>query len=476
MLFGANSVLQGKPLYRDLSLYPHVYFAYPPAYCWVGATLVRLFGNHLFALRVFTLASELACLSLVYALSRRYRVSPGLSLFVTSWLAGLWSVHKFHTLARVDFFMLAWLLLAALALENMRDATLPKPFGLTLVAIPMAVLVKASAFPELLWMLAYLALQTRRRHSPTRGAVLALLAGLALAVVAIVALDSQSHGYLVNDLFTFQAYSGVARNWLTWGPFAMTFKLYLPLLAPMLLSMAFGGRGSLPTWMVAGSLLMLFFGSMKNGADVNYNLSFLVWLTLATGQALCYCSLTRPDRLKGLLVGFVAGALLYPVYRIELIRGPFIPRWDMAVAHDLRPERRAFRERVTRFVGQAPGPVLCEEPYFSVVNGKEVALSDPFQIYLLWYEGLFSTTVVVRKLHDGEIAYVVAGPRLMSIKPIADTLRSDFVVLASGIAMDQTTALGLFVHKSLLRGRGAQPATVPPGKAAQTPANSRSGL
>lgn len=445
-LHSAQQLLKGRSLYPPIQQEPYSYLAYPPGYPLLCAVVVGLFGNSLTALRCLTLAAEAVILWLFYLLLRRQGIGPRAGLFMGAWLAGWLSIQKFHTLARVDMFLQAAVLgfcLASLHLSKARNTW----FWAATLLVPMALLFKASAGFDLIWCGLFYLLFDRR---PAVFKALGL--GAALALVLGFALNLSTSGEFWRHLVVYQGLSGVYPQWRDLGPFRIWVRFYLPLLVPSFLVLCSLKRMSLGPWMCLGSLLAFFLGSAKNGGDLNYALPVIIWsgATLARAYG-CEQHFRWPARI-GSAREFVPVVLLLsmvalPVY--QDLRWPTrdLPPWHAAAAANLRPEPTAYRARLVNFMAEAEGPVLSEEPYFAVVNDKEVWMSDPFQLFLLWRAGRFDVTPVVQACASGRISHVVAGPRLLSFVPLNQVLRQHFEKVEEGIAIDRSTPLTIYRYR-----------------------------
>jgi len=173
MLVGAERVLAGEPLYAAPSL-QYVSLMYTPLFYYLGAAAAAVLGPSLFALRLVSFASTLACFAMVQRLVHRHTGSERFGwlaacLFAASYGAcGSW-----FDVARVDMLFLALFLGALLALHR-RSKTAWVGAGLL---FSLSFLTKQSALVMMLPVLVW-SLQADRRRAAWLFATLVAVIGL----------------------------------------------------------------------------------------------------------------------------------------------------------------------------------------------------------------------------------------------------------------------------------------------------------
>jgi 4-amino-4-deoxy-L-arabinose transferase-like glycosyltransferase len=448
-LLAALRVQDGLSLYPDLSTPPFVYLAYPPVYPAVSAAFVGVLGTGLWPLRLLTLLAELAAGVLVYRLLRRSGVSRLRALALGLVALGLLSVHKFHGLARLDPFLVAVELgCVELALAARARPTWTRLGGLGALAV-VAMLTKPTAAITLAVLGGHALLGARGQPGPARAAARRVLGAFVAAGVVYAAfvaiLQATSDGRFWEHTIVLQAASGVEPRWRNYGPLAVFwFEVRWPIVA-------MGGiialtRPGLLAAFATVQLVWLALATRKFGADANYYLLPMLAMLVACGRAFApdarpvHPALARlpghvPWRAVVLPVVLVA-ALVGQALRITQLR-PFDRPCLVFFNRQLRNEQTAaFRERLVQAVASAPpGPVLVEEPYFAVINGRDYIMSDPFHLMLLHKKGLYDLAPVLAEIRQARVA--ITGGRLTRLA--GDVLRPalvDMVFVERGEAMD----------------------------------------
>ena len=74
-------------------------------------------------------------------------------------------------------------------------------------------------------------------------------------------------------------------------------------------------------------------------------------------------------------------------------------------------------------MAEADGVTLSEEPFFAVLHGKDLLVTDPFGYSVLSTAGRVDPAALVKQLEEGRVARVFLGARLRSETAIVAALR-----------------------------------------------------
>jgi hypothetical protein len=462
LLFGVDQVANGAPLYQDINKPPYIYFSYGPLHPFLGAAVTEVFGSGILTLRALTVACELGISLLAYRILRACKASHFNATSGALLVLGLLGFHKFHAIARVDMLVLTAVFFGYGELFlYLRDGKAWRLIALA-TAMAIAMLGKVSAVTSLgsVGVVAVIELFPR----PRRGlALMAACAGAGL-LYGLVAwwFDARSGGAFFRFQFAYQGASGFCNpfvqncQWefsLLQVPLYCYRSLFVLSLVAVLVMRGAGYLGLLA--LVAATWVT--WATFKAGADLNYNIELIVLLGLLIARALprwvelagrvgpraaWYAEHVIPP---GLVLACLASPLLtgLPIHdwRTKAVQHPtredtansirFLSGnaedVDLDAPFDLLSEtHRAERQAIAELTRQTTGILLAEEPFFAVLEGKEVWMVDPFQLGLLHQRGMFDVSPILDACRDGRIKWVFAGFRLLAIEGLAQVLETHY--------------------------------------------------
>jgi hypothetical protein len=462
LLFGVSQVSKGAPLYQDINLPPHIYFAYGPLYPYLGAAVTEVFGFGILTLRTLTVVCELGISLLAYRILRSCEMSRLNATSGALLVLGILGFHKFHAIARVDMLVLTAVFFGYGELFSyLRDGKRRRLIGLA-IAMAIAMLGKASAVISLGAVGLVAVIELFRQ--PRRGIALVVAcagAGLLYGVVAWW-FNARTGGAFFRFQFAYQGASGFCNPFVEdckWQLMLFQIPLYCfgSLFVVSLLAVLVTRGGGYLGLLALVAAAWVGWASFKDGADQNYNIELFVLLGLLIARAL-------PRWLElagraGPRVAWYAQHVMAPVIILACLTSPLltglpIHDWDTkAIGHptredtvdailfmsgdpkdvdldapfDMLSERhRAERQAIAELTRQATGILLAEEPFFAVLEGKEVWMTDPFQLGILHQRGMFDVSPILEACRDGRIQWVFAGFRLLAIEGLPEVLETHF--------------------------------------------------
>lgn len=462
LLFAVERVSKGAPLYQDINEPPHIYFSYGPLYPYLAAAVTRVFGFGILTLRALTVAGEVCISLLAYRILQCRGVSRWHAASGALLVLGILGFHKFHAIARVDMIVLTAVFFGYAELfAYLRDGKALRLIGLAM-AMALAMLGKVSAVSSLgaVGMVAVFELF----RQPRRGLALVVAcagAGLLYGAVAWW-LDARAGGAFFRFQLAYQGASGFCNPLVQdckWQLMLLEIALYRYqslFVSGLLAVLVIRGGGYLGLLALVAAAWVTW-ASFKAGADQNYNIESLVLLGLLVARAL-------PRWLElagraGPRIAWYAQHVIPPVSILACLASPLLTGlpihdwdtraighpsradtadailymkgdpndWDLDAPFDLLGARyRAEREAIAELTRQATGIVLAEEPFFAVMAGKEVWMTDPFQLEILHQRGTFDITPILEACQDGRIQWVFAGFRLLAIEGLEQVLETHF--------------------------------------------------
>ncbi|HMB68999.1 MAG TPA: hypothetical protein VKU85_06790, partial [bacterium] len=338
------------------------------------------------------------------------------SLFPTiAWsavLLGLLSVHKFHAMARVDLPLLALTVATVAQIVRFVDGRRTAALAGAAAAAAAAVLVKPTAVVTLLACAGWAAFALR--HSPRDLGRLALALGAGAAVWAAVTAGMQiaTGGEYLRQTVELHTLKG------TW-PSAWIWEGYVDRYLPVLVA------GAVALLLPADPLLKLLacittgwaiLSTRAAGADLNYTLEPLTWTTLLVASA--STGLLRKAEGAGTRARVLGtlGAAAVVIALLPLRGGP-------VRAGEMSAETREEGAELDRLMEASHGVTLSEEPFFAVLRGKELIVTDPFGLSVMAGRGRFDQRPLLKELDEGRIARVFLGADLQADVGIRDSLR-----------------------------------------------------
>src|SRR5512146_1522835 len=275
-LIEVHRILAGQPLYAAPAV-SYVPDGYPPLYFAVSAAAASVLGQSYLALRLVSLASSLACFTVVARLVHRETASAAAGLAAAGLLAATYfATGTWFDVARVDSLLLALSIAGLYVARWMRTRRAAITAGLLLGA---AFLTKQTALAEGVAVLSAIAAGPRRR--------LAVAAALAYAAVvggSTLALGLASHGWYL--YYVFEQMSEHALSAAAAGQFWVGYLL--PALGLAVAAVLLGAR-RVPLPLLSGCAALAtegFAALVHTGGGVNDLLPAYLAVALLAGLAL----------------------------------------------------------------------------------------------------------------------------------------------------------------------------------------------
>lgn len=464
-LLASTKLLHRTPLYADIHLPPYDFYAYGPVYPAAGALAITLLGPGLLALRLVAIAGELLTCAYAFRLMVWSQVRRPVAAGATALLLGVFSFHKFHALARVDFLMMGLVMAGAFYFLRYEASGQRRDLAALVIAFTLAALTKMTA---VLWLPVcglYALIRLLRSTGKDRSGALRSLVGAAVAIatfgVVFLLVAYATGGEFYRHQVRYQSDSG-----FDWGSGVALIESFLLSFGGLLLAAAvaapFARRHLFICLQLVSTSAWFVASSFKNGADVNYYIEAVTWMvpTLAVSFDPIVGTLSR--RLRGWATGLapavapvgIALALSTSVWAGLSLRDYFEMRTrgtDVAgharnarsmgaseeVARRLPPPpldlldepARADRAMLDRLVRETEGEILAEEPYFAVANGKPHLLGDSFLGGILMERGVLQPEPLVRACAEGRLQRVFAGFRIKAIPGMLDVLNRQYRII-----------------------------------------------
>ncbi len=435
-LLHASRFLHGESLYPPISVWPFVYNTYPPLYPAIGAAIVGLLGTKLFALRLLTIFAELVLVALAFAYVRQTARSVLTALVTGAVLMAVFSVHKFHVLARLDMLLVACTFGGFAAYRRFEETRRPVWATTAAALLVCALLTKPTAAIPAGIMGAYAAIRFfRHRDTTSRNGLLALILAGVVALLSYGLLAWWTQGEFLRHTIEYQGYSGRLKDPRFWTPRPIL-RSYWPIVLLSAAALLFARGEVLLRVLTTGSWAWYIASSFKHGADSNYSIEPLVLSTVLTAVWVSGF-LNRPLAVFGRDVPGAAVALVFFVFSVGAYRlgTPNQFRWiHSKVTLATLPDRNRLLEHMQG----AQRHTLSEEPYFAVRAGRPLVLSDPFQLVILARRGKFDMEPLYAALRDGRIDVVLAGARILGYRPLREVIQDHFDLELTTDPIEQT--------------------------------------
>lgn len=414
-LWSADRLLQGRLPYPDPGRPPFAVCAYPIGDPALGALFVAAFGKKLLGLRLLSVLSEavvgIAGAAILARRTDRLAAAAGGAV-----LLGLLAVHKFHAVARVDLPTLAFLAIAVERLARFVDRRGTGALVALAAAAAAAVLTKPTAAVTLLASAMWAAVVLRRAPRDLGRLALALLAAAAAWGAVTAVLQDATGGEYLRQTVTMHAWKGTWPSAWIWEGYV---RQYAPLLVAGAIALALPADPLLKVLACAATAWAVP-ATRAAGSDLNYTLGPLVWIALLVASAAGEIAARTEGATSARGRAAAAVPLLLLVAAVLPLRG------GPARAADLTPEARAEGETLRRLMTDAHGLTLSEEPFFAVLCGKALWVTDPFALSVLSAHGDVDLRPITDALREGRIARVFLGARLQSDPGITAALRKRY--------------------------------------------------
>ncbi len=417
-LLAATRLLDGLPLYIDINESPYLYNAYPVMHPIASSIFVSLFGRTISALRLLSIACEVLIGVVTYRIILMESRSKDAALLFASLLLGLFSIHKFHGLARVDLLELLFTVSAIYCLLHFQSHVSRGHLVLAGVFFMLALLTKPTAAVVLCGCLAYALLRLKAERKPSMAIIKCIVLSLMGYFLVAAIIESWSGNEFLKQTYWYQVFSGVQSGTWHQGRFL---RLYWPIVGLAAISFLDVKRDGLLKVLTLLSIVGWLVASTKRGADMNYSLVPLVFMTVVSGLFMARRQEEAPGvrRVRPTPVFLGVGSL---IALSVLVREPY-----MMPALDEQP--RAERAILNELMRETDGLTLSEEPFFAVLNRKPFVMNDSFQLTLLSRWGVFNIGPIVRACASGEIKRVFASRRLESVPALRRIFHSRYRVI-----------------------------------------------
>ena len=412
---------QGRPIYTDNNVFPYYSSNYPPVYSLLLAPIVALSGPVLGVGRLLSAGAALLTALLIGAVV--YRRTTHWPAALTAGLFYVGSNYVYHVtpLARVNALAALFALLGLYCClraddgrQDLRSIVLPRPSSRWLVgavvAFLLALFTKQTTVDAVAAGLLFLLVRERRSGLIVTAAV-ALIGGLLWLLLDLAHGGQFWINVVVGNVNPFSVGQALAysRNFL---------ELHAVLvgLAGWQAWRAFrpGRWGPFELYWLAALLLAVTVG--KWGAGESYFLAPIVASCVLTGSTLADASRlvrgwTWAPTLVGALV-LLQGVLLAhgPLYRL----GPFLAdRGAQAAVLSREPggEAADAGAELVELLRKSDGPVLSEDPGFSLVAGKEV-VGNATHLRNLYRAGVWRPDNLVGDLASRRFSFAVLDAEL----------------------------------------------------------------
>jgi len=417
-LLAATRLLDGLPLYIDINESPYLYNAYPVMHPIASSIFVFLFGRTISALRLLSIACEVLIGAIVYRIILMESRDRDAALLFASLLLGLFSVHKFHGLARVDLLELFFTVFAVHGLLHFRRHISHGHLVLAGASFVLALLTKPTAAVVLFGCFAYALLRLRAERKPSVAIIKCSVLSLMVYLLVAAIIEMRSGNEFLKQTYWYQVLSGVQAGTLHQGRFL---RLYWPIVSLAAISFLELKRDGLLKVLTLFSVVGWLVASTKRGADMNYSLAPLVLMTVVSGLFMARRQEEAPAirRVRSTPVVLGVGSL---IALSVVVRGPY-----MMPALDEQP--RAERAMLNELMRETGGLTLSEEPFFAVLNRKHFVINDSFQLTRLARWGVFNIRPIVRACASGEVKRVFASSRLESVPALRRIFHSRYRVI-----------------------------------------------
>jgi hypothetical protein len=417
-LLAATRILDGLPLYVNINEPPYLYNAYPVMHPIASSMFVLLFGRTISALRLLSIVCEVLIGVITYKILLLESRDKGAALLFAGLLLGLFSIHKYHGLARIDLLALLFTVSAIYCLlyflrcgSHGRLVLAGAFFGLSLLTKPTAAAVLCGCS-------AYALLRLRAVGKPSATIIRCTVVSVVGYFLLAGIIDLWSGNEFLKQTYWYQALSGVRSG--IWQQVRFL-QLYWPIACLATISFFDMKQDGLLKFVTLSSVAWWVISSMKIGADVNYFLEPLVLMTVVSGLFMIRRS-AEPSAAWHVQPTSVYLGVGFLITLSVVVRGPFL----MPAFHE---QARAERAMLNELMHETDGLTLSEEPFYAVLNRKRFIMNDSFQLSLLSRRGVFNMDPIIRACESGEVKRVFASRRLQSIPALQSILRSRYRVI-----------------------------------------------
>ncbi len=388
VLWFAQQIARGAPIYKALEGYPYASSNYPPLALWLSAALMPIFGDGYFSGRLLNFAAALVTAALIFRIVKSETRAARAAALAALFFFGAPYVYHWIPLFRVDLIGLAFAFAGIYfvwAWERRRQTADRRQilyfclftfcFLLALYAKHTLIAAPAAAF------LAIFARDTCTathavRCKCKRAAVLFALALGATGGAIYLALDAATRG-----AFTFGLITSNATVFLTdqlialLKNFALTFAPLIVLAAWELFARIRARRLGVLEWYAVTSFAFLIFAG-RVGAWENYFFEAIVAVCVLAGYRIGRSQMAerrwqsadskeRPTNYELLITNYALPLLLL----VQLIAYWHDPR----IAADLIARDQPANRELAALLARTPNPIISEDMGALATSGKQVA-------------------------------------------------------------------------------------------------------
>ncbi len=417
-LLAATRILDGLPLYININEAPYLYNAYPVMHPIASSMFMFLFGRTISALRLLSIVCELLIGVITYKILHMESRNRNAALLFGSLLLGLFSIHKYHGLARVDTLVILFTVSAIYCLLHFLRHLSHSRLVLAGALFVLALLTKPTAAVALCGCSTYALFQLRTVRRPS----VAIITCTVLSVVGYFLLagiiEIWSGNEFLKQTYWYQVLSGVQSGT---GQQERFLQLYWPIVCLATISLLDIRQDRLLKLVTLFSAVWWVVSSVKSGADTNYSLEPLVLMTVVSGLFMAGRS-KEPSEARHVRPTPVFLGVGFLIALSVVVREPYLmPAFE--------EQARAERAMLNELMHETDGLTLSEEPFYAVLNRKRFVMNDSFQLILLSRRGLFNMRAIIRACASGEVKRVFASWRLESVPRLRRILRSRYRVI-----------------------------------------------
>jgi len=417
-LLATTRLLDGLPLYVDINESPYLYNAYPVMHPIASSIFVFLFGRTISALRLLSIVCEVLIGVITYKLLLMESRNKSASLLFASLLLGLFSIHKYHGLARVDLLQLLFTVSAIYCLLYFLRHTSLGHLVLAGACFILALLTKPTAAVALCGSFTYALLRLRAERKSSLAIIACTVLSLIGYVLVAGIIEIWSGNEFLKQTYWYQVFSGVQAGTEHQARFL---RLYWPIVSLAAISFLDVKQDGLLKVVTLFSVVGWLVSSTKRGADMNYSLETLVLMTIVSALFMARHQGKALDARRAWPTPVFLGVGFLIALSVVLREPYMMPALD--------EQSRAERAMLNELMRETGGLTLSEEPFFAVLNQKRFIMNDSFHLSLLRRSGVFDMGPIIRACASGEVKRVFASRRLENVPALRRIFHSRYRVI-----------------------------------------------
>lgn len=397
----------GRTIYSSLEDYPYLVGNYPPLYPLIQAPFFFIFGPSLFWGRLICVLSAIGILILLFFIVWRHTRSFLSSILAPLIVMNAYAFYEWLGYARVDFPAIFFSIAGLAVLMKGEDK---KRLRLAALFFLLSVYTKQIQIFAPVSACIYLFLRDKRKGLR----FFCWLVGLGAGIFILLNIITKGQYYLHTVVYNANRYDW----WQTKKWLAHLLRLYPFYLSSIFLVVATILYERLKwntkrekvvpdlfiIYAVTGMISVFTIG--KIGAAANYLLEFHIALALLFGLGSGWLVRSLPDWNKkiGLAIMCLLVILLVNLHAIHVIR------FQRILFSRPDPDRiaREKGDELLEMIRDYPDPILCEQPIFLLLSGKEV-LFQPFIMSQIQKEGKWDQERLLSDLDSARFSMIVTG-------------------------------------------------------------------